>query len=210
MVLESYNLPVLWTAIDSEFWLRTRTMIAAASQAIDERNSPSGKQRQPRASTFEHNLEQFHANAWQSQRRIATRQCLKDPNTDKETLAGEGSSGLLDGFDTMYDEFLKLGTWIIWKLHEVYIGTGNNPLTTKKVYKTKLHAVTKDIRFRVRTGERGFDMIPGVHYDENFAPTTASEKVRIMFCIALWILQQSGVDHQTLARGESAFCILLV
>ena len=70
------------------------------------------------------------------------------------------------------------------------------------MYKKKVHAITKEARWRVRNCIRGFDMIPGVHYDESFAPTPVNQSIRTVLAITLFILQELGVELEDLERVE--------
>jgi len=126
----------------------------------------------------------------------------KDPKTDREAMEGPEREQWWQGLLTEYDGFFNLGTWKLRKAKDCKLGAGNKPLTTKTVYKKKLHAITKEIRHRVRNVIRGFDMVPGVHYDESFAPTPPNETIRIVFALSLWILEQLGVEFDDLDRVE--------
>jgi hypothetical protein len=70
-----------------------------------------------------------------------------------------------------YDGFHEIKTWKLTKRKDAKLGNGNWPLTTKNVYKKKVHAITKEPHYWVRNCVRGFDMISGIHYDASFAPT---------------------------------------
>ena len=126
----------------------------------------------------------------------------KDPANDREAMEGPEGEHWWNGLVTEYDGFFKIGTWLIKKAKDVDL-RGVKPLTTKNVYKKKLHAITKEWRYRVRNCVRGFTMIPGEHFDESFAPTPAASSVRIVLAITLFILQQLGVaTEEDLKRIE--------
>ena len=125
-----------------------------------------------------------------------------DPKNDKEAMNGPESKDWWQGTVNEYDGFFKLGTWKLVKRKDAKVGSGNKPLTTKNVFKKKLHAITKAPRFRVRNCVRGFDMVPGVHFDESFAPTPTNQSVRVVFAISLYKLRQLGVDDIDVAEKE--------
>jgi hypothetical protein len=91
-----------------------------------------------------------------------------------------------------YDGFHEIKTWKLTKQKDTKLGNGNHPLTTKNVYKKKVHAITKEPRYRVRNCICGFDMISGIHYDASFAPTPTNTTVKVVFTITLYYLQQLG------------------
>ena len=59
-------------------------------------------------------------------------------------------------------------------------------MRTKNVYKKKLHAITKEIRHKVRTVVLGYEQIPGVDYTESYAPVVADQTVRTMLALSLF------------------------
>jgi hypothetical protein len=52
-----------------------------------------------------------------------------------------------DGLVKEYDGFFKIKTWKLTKRKDVKLGHGNKPLTTKNVYKKKVHAIIKEPRY---------------------------------------------------------------
>jgi hypothetical protein len=114
----------------------------------------------------------------------------RDPANDREAMNCSEKEQWWDGLKNEYDGFFAIKTWKILKAHEAKLGAGNKPLTTKNVYKKKLHAITKEPRYRVRNCLRGFEMIPGVHFDESYAPTPMSASVRLVLAISLSILTE--------------------
>lgn len=126
----------------------------------------------------------------------------KDPKNDREAMESPEAEKWWDGTVKEYDGFFQLGTWKLIKAKDAKIGAGNKPLTTKNVYKKKLHAITNEWRYRVRNCIRGFDMIPGVHYDESFSPTPTNTTTRVVLAIALWMLQELGIEPEELEQIE--------
>ena len=71
----------------------------------------------------------------------------RDPINDKEAMESPEAPHWTKGTWTEYDGFLTLGTWQIIKAKDADLSGGNKPLTTKNVYKKKVHAITKDPRY---------------------------------------------------------------
>jgi hypothetical protein len=107
-------------------------------------------------------------------------------------LEGPESKHWWHGLVKEYDGFHEIKTWKLTKQKDTKLGNGNHPLTTKNVYKKKVHAITKEPRYRVRNCICGFDMISGIHYDASFAPTPTNTTVKVVFTITLYYLQQLG------------------
>jgi Reverse transcriptase (RNA-dependent DNA polymerase) len=125
----------------------------------------------------------------------------KDPANDQEAMEGKEGKHWWDGLVKEYDGFFEIKTWKLIKHKDAKLGHGNKPLTTKNVYKKKVHAITKEPRYQVRNCIRGFEMIAGVHYDMTFAPTPMSMTVRTVFTL-LYFLQQLGVSKEDLEQIE--------
>jgi hypothetical protein len=107
-------------------------------------------------------------------------------------LEGPESKHWWNGLVNDYDGFHEIKTWKLTKRKDAKLGNGNWPLTTKNVYKKKVHAITKEPRYRVQNCIRGFDMISGIHYDASFAPMPTNTTVKVVFAITLYYLQQLG------------------
>ena len=78
----------------------------------------------------------------------------------------------------------------------------NKPLSTRNVYKKKLHAITKEARYRVRNCIRGYEMVPGVHYDESYAPTPTNASIRMVLAISLYFLDRLNIKVAELKETE--------
>jgi hypothetical protein len=133
---------------------------------------------------------------------IEDTQLYKDPANDQEALEGAESKQWWEGLVKECDGFHEIKTWKLVKCKDAKLDNGNKPLTTKNVYKKKLHApVTKEPCYRVRNCIRSLDMISGIHYDASFAPMPTNTTVKVVFAIALYYLQQLGaratMEHLT-------------
>jgi hypothetical protein len=71
----------------------------------------------------------------------------KDPANDQEAMEGSESEHWWNGLVTEYDGFFDIKTWKLVKCKDAKLDHGNKPLTTKNVYKKKVHAITKEPRY---------------------------------------------------------------
>jgi Reverse transcriptase (RNA-dependent DNA polymerase) len=115
-------------------------------------------------------------------------------------MEGEEGKQWFNGLLKEYNRFFDIKNWKLTKRADAKLGHGNKPLTTKNIYKKKLHAITKEPWYQVWNCIQGFNMIAGVHYDASFAPTPTNTMVRTVFAICLYILQQLGVSLEELHR----------
>jgi hypothetical protein len=87
----------------------------------------------------------------------------RDPENDQEALEGAESKHLWDGLVKEYDGFHEIKTWKLIKRKDAKLHNGNCPLTTKNIYKKKVHTITKEPHYCVWNCIHGFDMISGVY-----------------------------------------------
>jgi hypothetical protein len=126
----------------------------------------------------------------------------KDPANDREAMEGEEGKHWWDGLVKEYNGFFEIKTWKLTKRKDAKLGHGNKPLMTKNVYKKKVHAITKEPRYRVQNCIRGFEMIACVHYGATFALTPTNTVVWTVFALALYFLQQLGASKKDLEQIE--------
>ncbi|KAL7575127.1 hypothetical protein ACA910_000494 [Epithemia clementina (nom. ined.)] len=105
-----------------------------------------------------------------------------DPANMKEaTNSGEWPQWK-KGLHSEYDNFTKQKAW-----EQVKRPRGARVLRTKNVYKKKPHAITKEIRYKVRTVVKGYEQIQGVDYTESYALVVADQTVRMMLATSLYM-----------------------
>ena len=104
-----------------------------------------------------------------------------DPKTDVEALFGPEGEQWRKGLYEEYDNFFNRDAWEM-----VERQAWMQVLGTKNVYKKKLHALTKAIRYKVRSVIQGYSMIHGVHYEETFAPTPTNQTSSTMLAVSLY------------------------
>ena len=80
-----------------------------------------------------------------------------------------------------YDNFTKRKAW-----NAVARPTGRKVLRTKNVYKRKVFAITKELRYKVRNCVLGYEQIPGVDYTESYAAVVADQTIRTALGISLF------------------------
>ena len=140
----------------------------------------------------------------------------KDPANDQEALEGPESKHWWESLVKEYNGFHEIKTWQLTKQKDAKFNNGNHPLTTKNIYKKKVHAITKEPCYQVRNYARGFDMISSAHYDASFAPTPTNTTIKVVFAIALYYQQQLGsratmatLDQIKRRNGLLKTCLML-
>ena len=68
----------------------------------------------------------------------------KDPANDQEAMNSDEKEHWFKDLVNEYDGFFDIKTWAIRKRKDVKLEHGNKPLSTKNVYKKKVHAITKE------------------------------------------------------------------
>ena len=66
-------------------------------------------------------------------------------------MEGPESKHWWDSLVKEYDSFHEINTWKLTKRKDAKLDNGNRPLTTKNVYKKKVHVITKShtIRYKI-------------------------------------------------------------
>ncbi|THH17351.1 hypothetical protein EUX98_g9147 [Antrodiella citrinella] len=97
-----------------------------------------------------------------------------------------------DAMDSEHDSISEQRTFEL-----VVPPKGANIITTKWVYRFKLDANSKIIRYKARLVARGFTQKPGVDFDETFAPVAKIESSRLLLALAAslnWEIDVVDVD----------------
>ncbi|KAL7570757.1 hypothetical protein ACA910_014388 [Epithemia clementina (nom. ined.)] len=123
------------------------------------------------------------------------------PNDLKAALRSDKAAEWKSGLFSEYDNFMKRNAW------EIKIRPKNaRVLKTKNVFKTKLLAITKEIRHKVRNCVKGYEQIPGVDYTESYAAVASDGTIRTMLGVSLY--NKSRRRNRVLAKlfdVEAAF-----
>jgi hypothetical protein len=116
-----------------------------------------------------------------------------DPNSTAEAMKSPEWKHWREGIFDEYDNFTKRSAWE---------GTprpkGRKVLRTKNVYKRKLFAITKLLRYKVRNCVLGDKQIPGVDYTESYAAVVADQTIRTALGISLFYKFQGMSNAEAL------------
>ena len=104
-----------------------------------------------------------------------------DPNSTAEAMKSSEWKHWQAGMFDEYDNFTKRMAW-----NAVARPTGRKVLCTKNVYKRKVFAITKELRYKVRNCVLGYEQIPGVDYTESYAAVVADQTIRTALGISLF------------------------
>jgi hypothetical protein len=96
-----------------------------------------------------------------------------NPNSTAEAMKSPEWKHWREGIFDEYDNFTKREAWKATPRPK-----GRKVLRTKNVYKKKLFAITKLLRYKVRNCVLGYEQIPGVDYTESYAAVVADQTIR--------------------------------
>ncbi|KAL7574011.1 hypothetical protein ACA910_015592 [Epithemia clementina (nom. ined.)] len=106
---------------------------------------------------------------------------LGDPSNLKEALNSNKAKEWKESLSSEYNIFMKQDAWKI-----VHQPRNARVLKTKNVCKTKQHAITKDIQYKVGNCVKGYAQIPGVDYTEPYAAVASDGTICTMVGISLY------------------------
>jgi hypothetical protein len=104
---------------------------------------------------------------------------ILEPKTVKEALAGKDAAKWLASMESEIDNIESKGTWIETKLPE-----GRKAVGCKWVFKVKTDADGKVVKYKSRLVAQGFSQIPGIDYEETFAPVGRTTSLRLLLTVA--------------------------
>jgi len=104
---------------------------------------------------------------------------LGDPVTVKEALAGPDRQSWIEAMQAELDNLNGKGTWTGSELPR-----GRVPITAKWVFKRKTNADGSIAKYKARLVARGFAQVPGVDFEDTFAPVSRLASLRILLAHA--------------------------
>jgi hypothetical protein len=104
---------------------------------------------------------------------------ILEPKTVKEALAGKDATKWIKSMESEIDNIESKRTWIETKLPE-----GRKAVGCKWVFKVKTDADGKVVKYKSRLVAQGFSQIPGIDYEETFAPVGRTTSLRMLLTIA--------------------------
>jgi hypothetical protein len=117
---------------------------------------------------------------------------INDPTTYLQAIRSPQSHEWTQAMRDEYDSLVANDTWIL-----VPRPAGANIIGGKWVYKTKLDAQGKPIRYKARYVAKGFKQVQGVDYYDTYSPVTRMTSIRTLLAIAAledWDLESMDVD----------------
>ena len=116
-----------------------------------------------------------------------------DPLTLKEALRRSDAREWLEAAKEEYDSHQRNGTWEL-----VELPVGRKTVKCKWVFAIKRDASGNIIRFKARLVAKGFTQVPGIDFDETFAPVARLDSWRYLVALAAhldWEIHQIDFDQ---------------
>lgn len=104
---------------------------------------------------------------------------IGDPTSAKQALEGPHGQQWLEAMQSEIDNLNGKGTWSSAKLPP-----NRTAITCKWVFKTKLDADGNVSKYKARLVARGFAQVPGVDFEETFAPVSRLSSLRLLLTLA--------------------------
>ena len=115
-----------------------------------------------------------------------------EPQSVSEALQGPNASQWQAAIDAELDNLVSKGTWI-----EVEKPTDRKTVGCSWILKVKRDAMGDIVKFKARLVAQGFSQVPGVDFEETYAPVGRTASLRIMLAIAAFMdldIQQADVE----------------
>ena len=119
---------------------------------------------------------------------VSTESDPGEPKSIREALSGEKRKFWKPSLRSEVANFMDRGAWIPCNKDEV-LAKGFKPVGTKTVFKTK-DEHDGSTKYKSRIVTKGYNMIPGVHFQNSFSPVATDAAIRIVIGIALYSMNQ--------------------
>ena len=119
---------------------------------------------------------------------VSTESDPGEPKSIKEALSGEKRKFWKPSLQKEVANFMDRGAWIPCDKAEV-LSKGFKPVGTKTVFKTK-DEHDGSTKYKSRIVTKGYNMIPGVHFQNSFSPVATDAAIRIVIGVALYSMNQ--------------------
>lgn len=106
---------------------------------------------------------------------------ITDPRTLQEALDGPDAQEWSDATEKELNSLLNMGTF---KFIDS-LPSGRRAIGSKLVFKVKRNADGSIERFKVRLVAKGFSQMPGMDFDETFAPVVKLTSIRVLCALAV-------------------------
>jgi hypothetical protein len=113
-----------------------------------------------------------------------------DPKSVKEACTRSDWLQWQLAMDAEMSQLMKLGTWEL-----IDLPAGRKAIPCRWVYRLKRDAAGKVVKYKGRLVVKGFSQIPGIDFNETFAPTIRLETFRFLIALAArYKLKSHGMD----------------
>jgi len=115
----------------------------------------------------------------------------KDPKSLKEAKRSSDWPEWEKAIKTELDTLRQMGTWELMEAPK-----NRKPVTNKWVFVRKYNKEGELLKYKARLVARGFSQVPGMDYNETFAPVVRLETIRAILALAVeedWEIQQMDV-----------------
>ena len=110
---------------------------------------------------------------------MSTVMTVDDPKTFSEAVQGTNGGKWLVAMNSEIDNIEGKGTWV-----ETTLPTDRKAIGCKWVYKRKADADGNIVKYKARLVAKGYSQVPGLDYEETFAPVGRSTSLRILLAIS--------------------------
>lgn len=102
-----------------------------------------------------------------------------DPRTFENSVRGVDGLKWIDAMNAEIENIESKGTW-----EEAELPEGRSAIGCKWVYKKKKDQEGKVIKYKARLVAKGYSQVPGIDYEETFAPVGRSTSLRMLLAIS--------------------------
>ena len=114
-----------------------------------------------------------------------------EPASYQQAISGDNTDNWNAAMNEEIDSLESMGTW-----KETPLPEGHNTISCKWVYRIKRDGEGNIARYKARLVARGFSQVPGLDYEETYAPVTRLETIWLLLGIAAsknWEVRQLDV-----------------
>ena len=168
-------------AVTSSSTRDSRTTRGRAREAVRKQNPSSSRRSQRRGNPSEEDSAQANYALFAGEEE-------DEPQTLTEALSGTQEKAWRLAWLSELDSLAKNGTWVIERLPD-----GRTPIGCRWLFRKK-----DDGRFKARLVAKGYSQLPGIDYQETFAPVAKFTTIRTLLALSCennWAIE--GMDVKT-------------
>lgn len=122
---------------------------------------------------------------------IMVRELMDEPGTYREAVASPNAAKWTEAMEVEMNSILENDTWEL-----VDLPPGRRAIGCKWVFKIKLNDLNEIARYKARLVAKGFSQVPGIDYDDTYAPVVRFTSIRLLVALAAengWFMHQMDV-----------------